>query len=86
VALAPKPSINAAAIANDEFENRIAYPFQIIELENQLDAGAIGSDRLVAPAEADALNRVASLHQWPRQTPSGPEPLKQREPGSQSPS
>jgi hypothetical protein len=30
VAFAPaKPSINAAAIANDEFKNLITYPFQI---------------------------------------------------------
>lgn len=39
---APKPtSINAVAIANDEFEKLITYPF---ESENQFDAAALGSD------------------------------------------
>jgi hypothetical protein len=41
---APKPtSINAVAIANDEFEKLITYPFKI-ESENQFDAAALGSD------------------------------------------
>jgi len=39
-----KPSINAAAIANDELENLITHPFNI-ESVKQLDAAALGSDR-----------------------------------------
>jgi hypothetical protein len=40
----PKPtSINAVAIANDEFENLITYPFKI-ESENQFHAASLGSD------------------------------------------
>jgi hypothetical protein len=45
VAFAPPmpTTINAVAIANDEFENLIAYPFNT-ELENQFDAAVLGSD------------------------------------------
>ena len=56
---------------------------------NVQGVASVNDQMTVDQSEPEALKRIAcpmTWHQRPRQTPSGPVPLMQREPSSQSPS
>ena len=57
----PKPrSINAVAIANDECEYLITYPFDV-ESENQFDAAVLGSDNAGQADRGDQSEQLNDL-------------------------
>jgi hypothetical protein len=74
--LAPaKPSINAAATANDELENLIPYPFNVDSV-NQLDAAALVPTN--QDEEGTSRNRRAGLPRRVHRALGSPKRLAQR--------